>query len=137
MSNGEEPRKLRRADSFRFADGNATPLPRAKRPAARCFISSLPVRAPPFIPRTMNYRTQGVSLLLSLFLSALASAADGPLQARTWDFETTIPAGGYRAQKPIDLTGDWDAKIERGAILDGIEFHGRAGVQRWRIEGTF
>ena len=85
----------------------------------------------------MNYRTQGVSLLLSLFLSALASAADGPLQARTWDFETTIPAGGYRAQKPIDLTGDWDAKIERGAILDGIEFHGRAGVQRWRIEGTF
>jgi hypothetical protein len=84
----------------------------------------------------MNYRTLGVLLLHSLFLSALASAADGPLQARTWISKPPflLEVTGPKTDRP---DRDWDAKIERGAILDGIEFHGRAGVQRWRIEGTF
>lgn len=84
----------------------------------------------------MNSRLFLVSCGLLLLLGRFARAADGPLQARTWDFDTTIPSGGYRAQKPIDLEGDWSPKVERGAVLDGIEFHGRAGVQHWNVEGA-
>jgi hypothetical protein len=81
----------------------------------------------------------GVPFLLLLLLAGglrICHAADGPLQARTWDVETTIPAGGYRSQKSIDLTGDWSPKVERGAVIDDIGFHGRAGVQHWKVEGA-
>ena len=84
----------------------------------------------------MNSRLFLAPLLFLLSFSTWARAAEGPLQARTWDFDTTIPAGGYRAQKPIDLEGDWDPKVERGAVLDDIAFHGIGGVQHWKIAGA-
>ena len=84
----------------------------------------------------MNSRLFLAPFLFVLGLATWARAAEGPLQARTWDFDTTIPAGGYRAQKPIDLEGDWNPKVERGAVLDGIAFHGIGGVQNWKIEGA-
>ena len=70
-------------------------------------------------------------------LMPLARAAEGRLQARTWDVETTIPSGGYRTPKHIDLKGDWSPKVERGAVIDDIAFHGRDGVQHWKVEGAF
>lgn len=85
----------------------------------------------------MNSRPSVVPFVLLLILVQFARAADGPLQARTWDFETTIPAGGYRAPKSIDLEGDWSPRVERGAVLDDIAFHGRAGVQNWKVDGAF
>ena len=85
---------------------------------------------------TMNSRLSLAPIVLLLILAQFARAAEGPLQARTWDFDTTIPSGGYRAQKGIDLEGDWNPKVERGAVLDGIEFHGRSGIQHWNIEGA-
>ncbi len=84
----------------------------------------------------MNSRLFLAPFLFVLGLATWARAAEGPLQARTWDFDTTIPAGGYRAQKPIDLEGDWDPKVERGAVLDDIAFHGIGGVQHWKIGGA-
>jgi hypothetical protein len=66
----------------------------------------------------------------------ICHGADSPLQARTWDVETVIPAGGYRSQKSIDLLGDWSPKVERGAVIDDIGFHGRGGVQHWKVDGA-
>ena len=84
----------------------------------------------------MNSRFAALSLVLCLSLTPLALAADGPLQARTWDIETTIPSGGYRTPKGIDLEGNWSPKVERGAVLEDIAFHTRGGVQNWKIEGA-
>ena len=84
----------------------------------------------------MNSRLSLAPFILLMVLGQWARAADGPLQARTWDFDTIIPSGGYRAQKPIDLEGDWSPKVERGAVLEDIAFHGRAGVQNWKVEGA-
>jgi hypothetical protein len=83
----------------------------------------------------MGARFSVVSVLLVCGFQ-FCNAADGPLQARTWDVDTILPAGGYRAQKPIDLLGDWSPKVERGAVIDGISFHGRGGVQNWKVEGA-
>lgn len=99
--------------------------------AARCAMPHFRQKAP-----TMKSRLFPAPIVLLLILAQFARAAEGPLQARTWDFDTTIPSGGYRAQKGIDLEGDWNPKVERGAALDGIEFHGRSGIQHWDIEGA-
>jgi hypothetical protein len=84
----------------------------------------------------MNSRFFIGSFILLVVLVQFVRAADGPLQARTWDFDTTIPAGGYRTPKSIDLEGDWDPKVERGVVLDEIGFHARAGIQHWKVEGA-
>lgn len=84
----------------------------------------------------MNTCSIGVWVLALHFFVPIAAAVDGPLQARLWDVDTTVPAGGYRAPKWIDLEGDWSPKVERGAVIESIGFHGRGGVQHWRIEGA-
>src|SRR5262245_4737485 len=80
----------------------------------------------------------GPSILMLLLTGSLqlCLGVDGPLQARTWDVETVMPAGGYRSQKSIDLLGDWGPKVERGAVIEDIGFHGRGGVQHWKVEGA-
>jgi hypothetical protein len=84
----------------------------------------------------MNSRIFAGSVALLLILGRFGMAADGALEAHTWDFDTTIPAGGYRAQKGVDLEGDWNPKVEPGAVLDGIGFHAHSGVQHWQIKGA-
>lgn len=84
----------------------------------------------------MDVRFPLALVLLNCGVLQFCNAADGRLQSRTWDVETTIPAGGYRAQKSIDLMGDWSPDVQRGAVIEGVSFHGRAGVQRWKVEGA-
>ena len=67
---------------------------------------------------------------------AVQPAGPGPLLARDWDVQISIPAGGYRAPKPIAVDGDFDEKIEPGAVLEGVTLQGKSHTQHWHLDGA-
>lgn len=57
-------------------------------------------------------------------------------QAVNWDKEIVLPPNAYRALKPVDLNGDFTVKTQPGALVEGVSFQARSGVQHYHAEGT-
>jgi hypothetical protein len=67
-------------------------------------------------------------------MSALAGAAG--MIARTWDQEISLPPGGYRAPKPIQMYGSFTVNLVPGTYVENVDFFGKAHDQKFKIEGT-
>ncbi len=78
--------------------------------------------------------------LLSLLFFAATSRGQVPgaasYQAAIWDKEIVLPAGSYRAAKPIGVDGDFTVRTQPHTLIEGGAFLTRGGKQHYHIEGT-
>jgi len=56
--------------------------------------------------------------------------------ARTWDKEISLPQGGYRAGKPIQMDGSFTVTMVPGTYVEGVDFMGKEHDQKFKIEGA-
>lgn len=81
---------------------------------------------------------RGGAALAAVFLAISVLEGVGGtsgITARTWDQDITVPAGPYRAAKPIVLEGRFNVTVQSGALIEGVDFAGKAD-QRWSIDGA-
>jgi hypothetical protein len=84
----------------------------------------------------------GWPLLLAggFFLSSIAIAGasgDAPYSALTWDTDIHFPAGGYRAAKAVNLSGDFKVTVDAGVFLDGVDAQSSGAAQHWMVTEAF
>jgi len=56
--------------------------------------------------------------------------------ARTWDQAISLPPGGYRAGKPIQMDGSFTVTLVPGTYIESVDFMGKEHDQKFKIEGT-
>jgi len=81
--------------------------------------------------------TRCLAWLSILWMSTAAGRADSAgMIARIWDHEISLPQGGYRAVKPIQMDGSFAVNTVPGTYLETIDFLGKAHDQKFKIDGT-
>jgi hypothetical protein len=89
------------------------------------------------VKRALSPRALLLAGAVCLLTAANASAQDQqPYLARVWDSSITIPPGGYRAEKPIELDGKIDISTAPWTLIDNVTFNGAQKGQHWHLDGT-
>lgn len=74
--------------------------------------------------------------VLILYAAAPSRAQSAPYLARTWDSTITIPPGGYRSEKPIQLKNSINITTSPWTTIDSVVFQGVQNDQHWHLDGT-
>lgn len=81
----------------------------------------------------------GILALISTLVACVnlrAQEMPPALKSRIWDIHMEIPAGSYRAIKPVELVGELEIRIHPGAWIEAVDFQSKKDAQRWDIDGS-